>query len=154
MTNHNLCNGVVCRFSKGRVPANKGKKMSAEVYAKAKATMFQKGHSPHNHRPVGSERLDKDGYRYVKIAEPNKWRMKHVLEWERVHGPVPRGHKLLFIDQDRNNTCIDNLVLVSAAQMAVLNKNKMLVPDRDCNRSSLILADLLSKISQRSKRRK
>ena len=154
LTNHHLSNGVVRRFKKNHVPANKGKKMSAEVYAKAKATMFQKGHSPHNHRPVGSERLDRDGYRYVKIAEPNKWRMKHVLEWERVHGPVPHGHKLLFIDQNRNNTCIDNLVLVSAAQMAVLNKNKILVPDRDCNRSSLILADLLSKISQRSKRRK
>ena len=152
--NHGLSSGLTGRFCKGHVPANKGKKMSAEDYAKAKATMFQKGHSPHNHRPVGSERLDRDGYRYVKIAEPNKWRMKHVLEWERVHGPVPRGHKLLFIDQTRNNTCIDNLVLVSAAQMAVLNKNKMLVPDRDCNRSSLILADLLSKISQRSKRRK
>lgn len=40
--NHGLSSGLTGRFCKGHVPANKGKKMSAEVYAKAKATMFQK----------------------------------------------------------------------------------------------------------------
>lgn len=72
LTNHKLSNGVVCRFSKGHIPANKGKKMSAENYAKCAPTMFRKGHIPANKKPIGSERIDcKDGYHLVKVAEPN-----------------------------------------------------------------------------------
>jgi hypothetical protein len=41
-------NGKAFRYPKGHLPANKGKKMSAEVYEKAKHTFFQKGHIPVN----------------------------------------------------------------------------------------------------------
>lgn len=154
LTNHNLCNGVVCRFSKGHVPANKGKKMSAEVYARASATMFKKGHVPVNHKPVGSERIDKYGYTLVKVGEPSSWRPKHVIVWESVNGPVPKGHRLLFLDQNKQNFSIDNLVCVSASQMCVLNKRRLLVGNGECNKSSILLADLLIKTSRLSKRSK
>lgn len=38
--------GTAHRFPKGHVPANKGRKMNAGVYAKVSATMFKKGHMP------------------------------------------------------------------------------------------------------------
>ena len=69
-------------FQKGQVPMNKGKKMPPEVYEKAKATMFKSGNIPHNHRAVGSERVNVDGYVEVKIAEPNKWKLKQRLVYE------------------------------------------------------------------------
>ena len=53
---------IAARFQKGSVPLNKGKKVSPEVYSKIQPTMFKKGHSPVNHREVGSERINKDGY--------------------------------------------------------------------------------------------
>lgn len=155
LTNHNLCNGVVCRFSKGHVPANKGKKMSAEVYARASATMFKKGHVPVNHKPVGSERIDsKDGYHLVKVAEPNVWRPKHVVLWEKHNGPVPKGHKIVFANQDKNDIRIDNLILVSDAQMAVVNKRRLLHSDRDLTEAAFSLASLLIGISKKSKKNK
>lgn len=40
--------GTAHRFSKGHVPANKGRKMNAGVYVKVSATMFKKGHMPDN----------------------------------------------------------------------------------------------------------
>lgn len=154
LTNHNLCNGVVCRFSKGHVPANKGKKMSAEVYARASATMFKKGHIPVSHRPVGSERIErKDGYRLVKVAEPNKWRLKHVLLWEQHNGPVPKGHKIVFANQNKNDIRIDNLILVSDAQMAVVNKRRLLNSDKDLTKAAFSLASLLIGISKKSKKK-
>ena len=61
------------RFEKGHVPANKGKKMPAAVYEKSKHTMFRKGHQPNNHREVGSERINVEGYAEIKVAEPRPW---------------------------------------------------------------------------------
>lgn len=155
LTNHKLSNGVVCRFSKGHVPANKGKKMSAAVYARASATMFKKGHVPVNHRPVGSERIDsKDGYHLVKVAEPNKWRLKHVLLWEQHNGPVPKGHKIVFANQNKDDIRIDNLILASDAQMAVVNKRRLLNSNRDLTDAAFSLASLLIGISKKSKKNK
>ena len=65
--------GVYGYFKPGGTSANKGKKMSAAVYARCKPTMFHKGLVPHNTRPVGSEGIDKDGYIRVKVAQPSKW---------------------------------------------------------------------------------
>ena len=70
--------GLTGYFEKGCIPPNKGKKLSPEQYEKCKATMFKKGNIPQNHRPVGSERVAKDGYMQIKVAEPNKWQQKNV----------------------------------------------------------------------------
>lgn len=101
------------RFTKGHTPANKGKKMKPEVYLKAQPTMFKKGNKPHNYMPVGSEAITKDGYVKVKIADPNKWELKHRLVWEQHNGPIPKGYNVQFKDGNRANTCITNLYLIS-----------------------------------------
>ena len=51
--NHGINTGLTGQFEPGHIPANKGKKMSAEVYAKAAPTMFKKGNVPANHMEVG-----------------------------------------------------------------------------------------------------
>ena len=105
--NHNIMSGIDSRFKKGMIPYNKGKKgsMSPEQYEKCKATMFKKGNIPQNHRPIGSERIDRDGYTYIKVAEPNKWKLKHRLLWEEHNGPIPHKHRLIFADGNRQNIC-------------------------------------------------
>lgn len=52
--------GTAHRFPKGHVPANKGRKMNAGVYAKVSATMFKKGHMPDNTLYDGAESIRKD----------------------------------------------------------------------------------------------
>lgn len=103
------------RYTKGHQPANKGKKMPAEVYAKVAPTMFGKGHKPHNFKPVGSERLTKDGYLERKVADPKTWRAVHVLVWEAAYGPVPAKHKVIFKDNNKLNNDLSNLECVSYA---------------------------------------
>ena len=76
MQRHNIKNNSDSKFKKGHNPHNKGKKMSPEVYEKIKPTLFKKGHNI-NTRPVGSERIDKDGYIDIKVAMPDKWKLKH-----------------------------------------------------------------------------
>lgn len=104
------------QFTSGHTPANKGKKMSPELYAKCAPTMFKKGNIPGNHREVGSERVNKDGYVEIKVAEPNKWKAKHRVIWEAANGPVKKGYNVQFKDGNPKNITLENLYLISRAQ--------------------------------------
>lgn len=121
--NHGLNSGLTGRFKKGQKPHNKGKKMSEEVYEKVKHTMFQKGNIPQNHRQVGSERVNVDGYIEVKIQEPNKWELKHRIVWERANGVIPKGTGVIFLDGNKLNCSIDNLRCVTRAELLYLNRH-------------------------------
>ncbi|MBK6742481.1 MAG: HNH endonuclease [Hydrogenophilales bacterium] len=44
-----------------------------------------------------------------------RWRLVHILNWEAVHGPLPPGHLLHFLDGNRMNTSAENLEMVSRA---------------------------------------
>ena len=112
-TNHP--NAVAHRFKKGSVPPNKGKKMSPEVYEKVKETMFKKGNSPVNHREVGSERINVDGYIEIKVAEPNRWKLKHRIIWEQVNGEIPKGYNVQFKNHNPQDCRIENLYLICRA---------------------------------------
>ena len=106
-------NHIASRFKKGHVPANKGKRMSPEQYARCAGTMFKKGNVPKCHRPVGSERVNVDGYVEVKVAEPNKWRAKHRVEWEKAYGPIPKGCNIQFRNGNSQDIRLENLYMIS-----------------------------------------
>jgi len=115
-------NNIAARFTKGHVAHNKGKKVSPEVYSKMQPTMFKKGQRSHNHKEVGSERIDRDGYIMVKVAEPNRWRLKHRIIWEQVNGAIPKGYNVQFKNHNPQDCRIENLYLISKAeQMAKEN---------------------------------
>jgi transposase-like protein len=117
ITNKNLLeSGKVHRFKKGNVSWNKGKYMRV-----SQSTEFKKGQMPHNYRPVGSERITKDGYMERKIADPKKWKAVHIIVWEEVNGPVPPRHKVLFKDNNKLNVSIDNLLCVSNEEVMKRN---------------------------------
>lgn len=119
--NHRIKSGRTGHFSKGQTSWNAGKK-GWQAGGNAPKTQFKKGQIPLNHRPVGSERTDKDGFVMVKVTEPRTWRLKHIIEWEKHHGPVPDDHKIWFIDNDRSHCDISNLMLVTTAEHAIVNK--------------------------------
>ena len=152
MSNHGLRNGLDCRIPKGNVPANKGKKMSPEMYEKCKGTMFKKGNVPVNHKPVGSERINVYGYAEVKVAEPNIWKLKHRVIWEEVKGPIPEGQVIAFLDSNSLNCEIDNLAMVSRGAHARLNQYNLRFPDKELTKTGIATAELLGGIG-RAKRR-
>lgn len=136
------------QFKKGQVSPTKGKKMPKEVYEKAKHTMFQKGHVPHNHKEVGSERISVDGYVEIKVAEPNHWRLKHRVIYEQHYGiKLSSNDAIIFVDGNRLNLDIDNLERLSRSELVRLNHDG-LRGDEAMNRSAIALAKLKARLGE------
>lgn len=139
------------QFKKGHTPFNKGKK----GLTSANKTSFKKGNKPHNWVPIGSERITKDGYIQIKVQEgkqQHNWKSKHILIWEEHNGPVPKGHKVIFGDGNLRNFDINNLILVTDAQMLFLNRNGLVKNDAEITKVGIVLSDLAKKLYERSKK--
>ena len=59
----------------------------------------------------------------ILSLDENMWRQVHILEWEKVHGPIPKGMCLTFLDGNRRNLALDNLMLISRRENRVMNMN-------------------------------
>lgn len=74
-------------------------------------------------RPVGSKRLDKDGYVVVKVAEPCKWRREQLVVWEQYHEPIDtRKEMLIHLDGNRQNNAIENLYKTDRRIIGIINQ--------------------------------
>ena len=166
MTDRQVANGKVKygvksgtfggRFEKGRASSNKGRKwddfMSPEGQEACRRTQFKKGQVSGNAlsrwQPVGSERVNKDGYVEVKVSEglqrkPNcNFRMKHHVVYEQHHGAIPDGCNVVFADHDKRNFDPGNLVAVPRDLWGVITHGGMQYHDRESLEACMNLATL------------
>ncbi|WP_293373575.1 HNH endonuclease signature motif containing protein [Nevskia sp.] len=123
--------GVAHQFKPGAVPRNKGIKRPGWSAGRMKQTQFKPGQKPHTWVPVLSER-DYGGYLQIKISDTGNtqrdWSCLHTLVWIEHHGPVPRGHVVVFRDGRRDNFDIANLELISRADLMRRNTIHNRVP--------------------------
>ncbi|MBF8176947.1 HNH endonuclease [Herminiimonas contaminans] len=117
--------GAQYRFPKGHQPANKGKKMPGFAPGRMAETQYAKGNVPPNYLPLGSERYSKEGYLQRKMTDtgypPKDWVPVHWLLWIQHNGPIPSGHRVCFKDRNKKNIVIENLELLSVAEMMKRN---------------------------------
>ena len=115
--------GVGTRFKKGSKPWNKGTHYAAG--GRSPETRFKPGIAPHNEKPIGSYRLDKDGTLQRKISDAKgnnskRWRGVHELVWIEANGPVPPKHIVIFKKGRRTNVLeeitLDKVECISLAE--------------------------------------
>ncbi|MCJ8158821.1 HNH endonuclease [Sphingomonas sp. LaA6.9] len=113
-------------FAPGIPPANKGKKMPYNP--NSARTQFKKGNLPHNTRWLGHERVSKDGYVEISIAETNphtgfgrRYVLKHKWLWELANGPLAEKLALKCLDGNKQNTDPENWEPVPRAMLPRLN---------------------------------
>lgn len=153
-------NGEDGRFQKGFVSPTKGQKLAPEHYEKSKKGMFKRGHTPQSWLPVGSEIVNKDGYIVVKIDDihyarhSENWVFKQKLIYEQHKGPVPEGHSVIFADGNKRNFDLDNLVLVSRAELLYLNRHHMIYNDSDLTKNSVAIAKLATTAYKKKRSKK
>lgn len=115
--------GAASRFKQGHATWNKGMK---GLDIGGKETRFKKGQKPVNTwKPIGTERIDKDGLLVRKVADTGDkrsgWKGVHVLVWEQHNGKVPQGHAVVFKSSDKTRIEIDNLECVTRAELMKRN---------------------------------
>lgn len=155
--NHKINSGRTGYFPKGNVPWNAGTK----GLMKPNSGNFKKGHIPANKRPIGSERIDsKDGYVLVKVRErnpytgtPTRFKLKHVVLWERQNGPVPKGKIIIFRDGNIYNFRPENLVCISKSEHVRLNQMHYKDHPLELKPSIFALAKLKDKVGKISSKR-
>lgn len=151
--NH-LDSGVSGRFEKGNIPHNKGVK--GWTPPGVERTGFKKGNLPHNTREVGAERIRKDGYVEVKVRmRPDKnndnWVAKQRLIWEHANGPIPESMVVAFKDGDKRNFALDNLMLISRADMAQMNNYGLFSENADLTEAGFLMNKLKRAIREKEK---
>jgi hypothetical protein len=107
-------------FGKGQVPHNKGQHYCPPGSEKG---WFRKGErrgvAVRLYKPIGTERVSKDGYRERKIHDEmplqSRWRAVHLIEWEAANGPLPKGYCLKCLNGDKANTDPSNWEAVPRA---------------------------------------
>jgi hypothetical protein len=115
--------GAGTRFVKGQTSWNKGR--SYMPSGRVAEGWFPKGHMPHNWKPVGSTRINSEGYLDIKTDNtakgPRAWTAVHRLNWIAAHGPIPKGKFIRFKDGNPRNPMVENLELVDRRDHLRLN---------------------------------
>jgi hypothetical protein len=98
-------------FKKGHKSWNKGMK---GLQIGGVETRFRKGNLPKNTLYDGATRVrQKNGespYVFERVSL-GRWVLQHRLNWERAHGPIPKGHILRCKTADTLNTAPENWCL-------------------------------------------
>lgn len=102
--------GRATRFQAGQAPWNKGQHYDAG--GRSVDTRFKPGTRSHTWKPIGTYRVNADGYLDVKITEdgpPHKhWERVHRLVWIEANGPIPDGHVVVF-KPGRKSTVLEDI---------------------------------------------
>jgi hypothetical protein len=154
LRNHRIKSGRTGRFVKGQTSWNLGEK----GYMGPNATSFQKGQIPHNHQPLWSERVGKDGYVEMSVPERDpytgshtRYKHKHIWLWEQANGPKPKGMAVIFKDGDKSNFDTENLALVTRAELLAMNLHGYKDQPAELKPTVLALAKVEAKAGFRSR---
>ena len=157
MSNHKLKNGLTGRFKKGHIPYNKG--LHTPTVGRMGETQFKKGNLPHNTKPIGYERITKDGYIEVKVAmrpgdteNGHNFVLKHRIIYEKANGPIPKGIKVIFKDGNKRNFELENLSLVTEAENLQLTRLGLRSEIREFTETGILIARA-SVIANKAKKR-
>jgi hypothetical protein len=137
---HKLHNGL--GTINGYAPPNKGKKCR-----------YHGG----NYKPIGSERdmPYSTGEVYVEVKTGHRtWKRKHVVIWEEANGKIPKGYVVIFADGNTRNFDLDNLMLMSKAELVVMNRCGLIFAHKELTQSGKIIADIKLLIAERKRGKK
>ena len=105
---------------------------------------FKKGNTPHNLKGKEHEFTSTDGYTYIR-DETGKFVKKHRYLYEKHYGKIPKGYSVCFLDTDKTNFDINNLVLINDRDKLVMKNNHLFTTDKELTKTGILLAQVINK---------
>lgn len=147
--------GTATRFVPGQKPWNKGTHYVAG--GRSVETRFSPGNTPYNWAPVGSYRINRDGYLDRKVSDERRgardWEAVHRLIWKEAHGEIPPNHVVAFRPGRKSivleEITLDALELVSRQEM--IRRNTIHRYPEDVKAAIRQLGVLHRRINERTK---
>jgi hypothetical protein len=106
------------------------------------------------YKPIGHERLSKEGYLQRKIHDglprQSRWRAVHLLVWEAANGPLPQGHVVAFRNGDKRDIRLENLECIPRREL--MRRNTIHRLPQPLAETIQLLGALNRQIRQRQKR--
>lgn len=154
---HKYRTGRQFNFKKNNVPFTKGLKwadyMSEESQKNSRKTCFQKGSMPANTKPIGSERVGKNGYIIIKTANPSVWKSKHTYIYEQTYGTIPKSHRVIFADGNNRNFNLDNLICISNKEALIMARQQLYYKDLpEATKVGVTIAKLIERSKERAQK--
>lgn len=140
MNNRKITTGTGGHFKKGVPnPYNTGKKIPYKP-------RYNKG------KPLLSERVNGDGTVLIKTSE-KKWEIKSRYIYTKDIGPIPKGSRVVFLDNNKLNVVPENLIAISEREYIYMCVRQMFTEDREITLANLNITKLKLKIYDRSKKK-
>ena len=140
-------------FKKNRgLPAVTARARKLKLYADPETIENNKNYS--RRVRLGSIREDTDGYLRIKINDGSTasgWVSLSRYILENHYGPIPEGYSIFFLDGNKRNLRIENLIIVPKEFHAIMNKLGWNKDDRDIAKAGLAWCALNKEIRERSK---
>lgn len=159
--------GVPHRFKSGLIPHNKGTRRPGWAPGRMAETQFKKGErrgaANRNWKPIGTILPDTEGFLRIKVREwrPGEatgfgntdiWPLLNRHVWAQHRGPIPPSHAVVFRDGDRANCAIENLEMISRAQLMKRNTIHKRYPKEMVN-AIMLLGAVKRKVREKSEER-
>lgn len=161
---HGIKSGVTGWYQKGHPPGTKGKtleeicKGDQEKLSRVRSTQFRKGERPVNELPIGSIVVNSAGYKLRKRAMDGtlweRWEFLHRAVWEENNGPIPDDMVVTFLDSNKLNCDISNLVLVTKGENCVLTRMGLRSEDPDLTGAGISVVRLKQAIREKRKQKR
>lgn len=104
-----------------------------------------------NRIPIGTEYIKPDGMVLVKI-KPNKWEYKQRYIYEQYHKvELPKETMVIFLDGDKTNFDINNLMAVSTPEYNCIRNKDLLSNNSMITKTAILSARLYYKSKEREK---
>ena len=116
----------------------------------AVATRFKKGQASLVASPIGTERLNADGYYQVKVSN-DKWVLKQRFIYQQAYGDLKDNEEIIFLDGDRSNFELSNLMKISKSESVRLNCLGLRTTDKDLTKAGVGMVRLDQTIRKKQK---
>lgn len=121
----------------------------------SKREIRYKGYNPNKAKamgsiiPIGTEYTKADGMVLVKV-KPNKWKYKQRYIYEQYYNvELPKDIMVIFLDGDRTNFDINNLMAVSTPEYNCIKNKDLLSNNSMVTKTAILGARLYYKIKEK-----